>query len=108
MAGGISEGYLAFGDSTWIESAGHTTRAGGVDVVHGDSAFTARVRQLTDGNPQRLFDSNPWRFLPGHFTETADGTVSFARTLDMAGVPRVRITARRISTTVMRPPERQP
>ncbi len=45
VPGGITEGYLAIGDSTWIDTPGHMTRAGGVDVVHGDSAFQARMRR---------------------------------------------------------------
>ncbi len=107
-AAGMREGYLAFGDSTWIDKTARTTRGGSVDIVTGDAAFQARYRQLAMEHMRNPPEGTLWRFLPGRFVQSADGAVSFTRTLDVGGVSRIRITGIRVSNTVLRQLESRP
>jgi hypothetical protein len=103
-----TQGYLAFGDSAWTDGSGRTVRGGSVDLVHGDSTFQARFRERGWDRNRDFPDGHPREYLRGLFTEAADGGVSFTRTVEVAGVPQLRITAERISAAVIGQPQRQP
>jgi hypothetical protein len=91
-----TQGYFAFGDSVWTDAAGRRVRTGTVDVVHADGAFPQRFKSTFALRP--VGDRH---YLPGLFTERADGGVEFAMTLGTAERPLVRVTAVRVSSDVI-------
>lgn len=114
-SGPAAEGYVAVSDTVWTDGPGRRVRGGSIDVVVADAAFAARVRRILDA---RLgfgpFDDarrrptpdagDPRRFLPGAFTEAADGRVTFAWAYGTTGTPALRVTAERVSAVVLGAP----
>ncbi len=106
----LTEGYLAFGDSTWTDGRGSTHWAGAVHTGYRESAFQERKWQIESIRTSleligALVDVPPSHVLQGRFTQAANGVVSFPQTREAVSAPRLRIEAVRVSTTVLRQPQ---
>jgi hypothetical protein len=98
-----AQGYLAFGDSVWTDSAGRRARTRSADIALGDSTFRHRHRRISMEHVRAT--SGDRRFLSGQFTEWPDGRVTFSQLRRSAVAPTIRVVAERASAVTLRSTE---